>query len=233
VFYGLVDGRPAFMWDEGSQMVTVYVDRASTHFFFNILARCFPTPLEQSIVVAIIIQGVTVLRSSNYSVPDSLLPFAGAPPNRVWQCADGQYRTYAECAALTPPPGTPPLEQWRIMQLLEAAKLTGLSVDTLKRSRHGKVLQLTPRRLGMRVADVLQISLPEIPPSDLQRTIRLPEVAKFTGVSVDSLKRYHHDKIKPLSAHLLGMQIADMLRIGDVEAAAPAAPQPLKRRRRV
>jgi hypothetical protein len=57
----------------------------------------------------------------------------------------------------TPRQKMSPLELRRIMPLKEAAKLTGMSVDTLRRHHRDKIRRLSPRRLGMCVADALQI----------------------------------------------------------------------------
>jgi hypothetical protein len=43
----------------------------------------------------------------------------------------------------------------RILSLKEAAKLRGVSVDTLKRTDSDKILQLSEARQGMRVRDAL------------------------------------------------------------------------------
>jgi hypothetical protein len=47
------------------------------------------------------------------------------------------------------------LESQRIISLSEASVLTGLSIDTLR--RRYRVLKLSPRRVGMRLSDVLAI----------------------------------------------------------------------------
>jgi hypothetical protein len=49
------------------------------------------------------------------------------------------------------------LELQRIAPLKEAARLRGVSEDSLLRNDRDKVLQLGPRRLGMRVRDALLI----------------------------------------------------------------------------
>ena len=43
----------------------------------------------------------------------------------------------------------------RIAPLEEAARLRGVSVDTLMRTDRARIIQLSPRRLGMRVRDAL------------------------------------------------------------------------------
>jgi hypothetical protein len=48
-----------------------------------------------------------------------------------------------------------PLELERIVSLDEAARLRGVSADTLRRHDRDKFIQLSPRRLGMRVRDAL------------------------------------------------------------------------------
>jgi hypothetical protein len=47
------------------------------------------------------------------------------------------------------------LFQDRVLSLPEAAKLMGVSVDTLRRRHSEKILQLSPRRRGMRLRDAL------------------------------------------------------------------------------
>jgi hypothetical protein len=50
------------------------------------------------------------------------------------------------------------LERKRIVSLKEAAHLRGVSVDTLKRQYSHKILQLSPRRKGMRIGDALGLA---------------------------------------------------------------------------
>ncbi|MEH2526744.1 MULTISPECIES: hypothetical protein [unclassified Bradyrhizobium] len=47
------------------------------------------------------------------------------------------------------------LELERIAPLSEAARLAGISEDSLKRNHKNKIISLGPRRLGMRVRDAL------------------------------------------------------------------------------
>jgi hypothetical protein len=49
------------------------------------------------------------------------------------------------------------LERERIISLIEAAELTGLSQDSLRRHYSHLIRRLTPRRLGMKLGDVLAI----------------------------------------------------------------------------
>lgn len=51
----------------------------------------------------------------------------------------------------------PPLELLRVAQLQEAEHLSGLSADTLLRHHREKVVDLSPRRKGMRVIDALML----------------------------------------------------------------------------
>jgi hypothetical protein len=55
----------------------------------------------------------------------------------------------------------PPLEEWielqRIVDLKEAARLSGMSIDTIKRRHSDKIIDLSPRRRGMRVRDALML----------------------------------------------------------------------------
>jgi hypothetical protein len=46
----------------------------------------------------------------------------------------------------------------RIASLKEVMKLTGLSLDTIKRNYRDRIIRLSPRRLGMRVEDALQLA---------------------------------------------------------------------------
>jgi hypothetical protein len=50
-----------------------------------------------------------------------------------------------------------PLELERIVSISEAARLRGVSPDTIRRHDRDKFIQLSPRRLGMRLRDVLAI----------------------------------------------------------------------------
>jgi hypothetical protein len=54
--------------------------------------------------------------------------------------------------------GSPP-ESWiellRIVSLKEAARYSGLSVDTIKRRYAEKIIELSPRRRGLRLRDAL------------------------------------------------------------------------------
>jgi hypothetical protein len=49
------------------------------------------------------------------------------------------------------------LELRRVLLLSEVTAFTTLSADSLKRNHSDKILRLGPRRLGMRLADVLAI----------------------------------------------------------------------------
>jgi hypothetical protein len=50
------------------------------------------------------------------------------------------------------------LELQRIVSLPEASRLSGLSIDSLKRHYRSKFIQLSERRFGMRVADALMLA---------------------------------------------------------------------------
>ena len=50
------------------------------------------------------------------------------------------------------------VEFHRIVELSEAARLSSLSADTLKRRYPDKLVRLSPRRLGMRLCDALMLS---------------------------------------------------------------------------
>jgi hypothetical protein len=51
----------------------------------------------------------------------------------------------------------PTVERLRIVTLLEAARLSGISEDGLKRHHGEKIIRLSPRRVGMRLADALML----------------------------------------------------------------------------
>jgi hypothetical protein len=51
-----------------------------------------------------------------------------------------------------------PLELNRIISLSEAARLSSLSEDTIRREHSDKILDLSPRRRGMRVGDALMLT---------------------------------------------------------------------------
>jgi hypothetical protein len=50
------------------------------------------------------------------------------------------------------------IELQRIASLAEASRLSGLSIDSLKRHYRYKFIQLSERRFGMRVADALMLA---------------------------------------------------------------------------
>jgi hypothetical protein len=54
--------------------------------------------------------------------------------------------------------GLSPLELMRIASLNEAAHLSGISKDSLRKYHRSKLIALGPRRLGMRVKDALMLS---------------------------------------------------------------------------
>jgi hypothetical protein len=60
----------------------------------------------------------------------------------------------------TPSPSTdhlPLIERLRIISMAEAARLSGISEDGLRRHHAEKLIRMSPRRLGMRLADALMI----------------------------------------------------------------------------
>jgi hypothetical protein len=60
-----------------------------------------------------------------------------------------------------PPLEDPPswIELHRIVDLKEAARLSGLSIDSIKRHHREKIIELSPRRRGMRLGDALSLSV--------------------------------------------------------------------------
>jgi hypothetical protein len=55
-------------------------------------------------------------------------------------------------------PQLSPLELLRVASLPEVKRLTGLSADTIKKHHGAKLVRVSPRRIGMRVKDVLAIA---------------------------------------------------------------------------
>jgi hypothetical protein len=49
------------------------------------------------------------------------------------------------------------IERLRIVPLVEAARLSGVSEDSLKRHYPEKLIRLSPRRIGMRQGDALML----------------------------------------------------------------------------
>jgi hypothetical protein len=60
----------------------------------------------------------------------------------------------------TKPPhdNLPLVERLRIVSIAEAARLAGVSEDSLRRHHSEKLIRLSPRRLGMRQGDALMIT---------------------------------------------------------------------------
>jgi hypothetical protein len=52
---------------------------------------------------------------------------------------------------------SPELELKRIVTLQKAEEVSSLSVDSLKRHHRDKLVELSPRRLGMRLGDALML----------------------------------------------------------------------------
>jgi hypothetical protein len=51
-------------------------------------------------------------------------------------------------------------ELQRVINLKQASQLSGLSVDSIKRHHRDKIIDLSPRRRGMRVRDALMLAQP-------------------------------------------------------------------------
>jgi hypothetical protein len=52
------------------------------------------------------------------------------------------------------------VERLRIVTMAEAARLAGLSEDSLRRHYSSKIIKLSPRRDGMRLEDALMLAAP-------------------------------------------------------------------------
>ena len=55
---------------------------------------------------------------------------------------------------------SPELELERIVTLQQAEKISTISVDGQKRHHRDKIIQLSPKRLGMRLKDALMLRKP-------------------------------------------------------------------------
>jgi hypothetical protein len=49
------------------------------------------------------------------------------------------------------------IEAQRIISLKEASRLAGVSVDTLRKHYHNLIVRVGPKRVGMRLSDVLSL----------------------------------------------------------------------------
>jgi hypothetical protein len=59
-----------------------------------------------------------------------------------------------------PPPELTPLELMRVAAMPEIERLTGLSHDTITTHYRHLLVKTSPRRIGMRIRDVLSIAVP-------------------------------------------------------------------------
>lgn len=55
--------------------------------------------------------------------------------------------------------------------------------------------------------------LPELTPLELNRIVRLPEAGRLCGLSEDSLKRNHSDRIIRLGPRAIGMRVGHALHL--------------------
>jgi hypothetical protein len=58
--------------------------------------------------------------------------------------------------------------------------------------------------------------LPELTPLELHRVVRMPEAERLSGLSEDSLKRNHSNKIIRLGPRAIGMRVGDALHLNKV-----------------
>jgi hypothetical protein len=56
-----------------------------------------------------------------------------------------------------PPPLPPEIELERVLSMPEIMRLTTLSHDTIVKHYRHRLVRISPRRIGMRLKDVLQI----------------------------------------------------------------------------
>jgi hypothetical protein len=52
------------------------------------------------------------------------------------------------------------IEGMRVISLPEAARLNGISVDTIRRQHPDKILKMSDKRIGMRLKDALSLARP-------------------------------------------------------------------------
>jgi hypothetical protein len=57
-------------------------------------------------------------------------------------------------------PQLSPLELMRVAGMAEIERLTGLSHDVITKHYADKLVRVSPRRIGMRIKDVLAIAVP-------------------------------------------------------------------------
>ena len=55
--------------------------------------------------------------------------------------------------------------------------------------------------------------LPELTPLELNRIVRLPEAGRLCGLSEDSLRRNHADKLVRLGPRAIGMRVGHALHL--------------------
>jgi hypothetical protein len=62
--------------------------------------------------------------------------------------------------------------------------------------------------------------LPELTALELNRIVRLPEAGRLCGLSEDSLKRHHSDKIVRLGPRAIGMRVGHALQLHKARTGA-------------
>ena len=62
--------------------------------------------------------------------------------------------------------------------------------------------------------------LPELTPLELNRIVRLPEAGRLCGLSEDSLRRNHSDKIVRLGPRAIGMRVGHALQLQKARTSA-------------
>jgi hypothetical protein len=66
-------------------------------------------------------------------------------------------------------------------------------------------------------ADPVAKLIEDLPPIELLRIVSMPEAERLSGLSEDTLRRHHRDKIKKLSPRREGMRVVDALMINPTE----------------
>ena len=62
--------------------------------------------------------------------------------------------------------------------------------------------------------------LPELTALELNRIVRLPEAGRLCGLSEDSLRRNHSDKIVRLGPRAIGMRVGHALQLNKARTSA-------------
>jgi hypothetical protein len=82
--------------------------------------------------------------------------------------------------------------------------------------------EVTGRKPAATADQIVARLLTMLPPLELLRIAEMPEAARLAGVSQDTLKREHSDKIVNVSRRREGMRVAHALMLREVEVSDTA-----------